>query len=96
MQAHFFAESIVEIADEACEGAGLIDRSAFEQQRKSRIEARKWHASKTMPRLNGDNKTVELSVNLPPERMTDSQLAAIAAKAGIVIDGELSESADSD
>ena len=83
------ASQVIDIADEkppADLDAGQL--SAWEQQRKARIDARKWFASKVMPRVYGDRVAVDHTVNLVPEQMSDAQLALIASRRGIVIDME--------
>lgn len=67
-QAEFYAESIVEIADE-CEVEATykgeevvldISSSAIARNR-LRVDARKWYASKLAPKKFGDFKAVELT-----------------------------------
>jgi len=86
---HVLASQVIDIADEkppADLDAGQL--AAWEQQRKARIDARKWFASKVMPRVYGDRVAVDHTVNLAPEQMSDAQLALIASRRGIVIDME--------
>jgi hypothetical protein len=87
-RAHFLADEIVEIADESPAGESAIDRNAFEQQRKARIDARKWYASKVLPKVYGDRITLD-TPSSAPEQLTSEKLAQIAAKAGLIIDGEV-------
>lgn len=68
-QAEFYAESIIEIADEEAvtvkggedeEVSVVFDATAVARNR-LRIDARKWYASKLAPKKFGDFKAVELT-----------------------------------
>lgn len=68
-QAEFYAESIIEIADEESvtvkvgedeEVSVVLDATAVARNR-LRIDARKWYASKVAPKKFGDFKAVELT-----------------------------------
>lgn len=70
-----FAEELIDIADDA-----TLDP----QDKRVRIDARKWVASKLLPRLYGDSVTVKGDKDNPLHMqhrfdLTDAQLLAIAA-----------------
>lgn len=90
-------DEVIEIADEAPPVfANAWEAAAFEQQRKARMDARKWHNAKIDPKIWGDHKTLDVTVNAPMERLSSAELQAIAARSGLVIDHEpLEPSADS-
>lgn len=66
VQAHMFADEIIEIADDSsgdviCDEFGNAKQNhEFVQRSKLRMDARKWHASKTAPKIYGDKPEVEL------------------------------------
>lgn len=74
-QAHFMAEQIIEIADDSANDnltteMGEIENREWVNRSKIRIEARKWLASKLLPKKYGDKVDVttdgEKITNLPP------------------------------
>jgi hypothetical protein len=87
--AHVLASSVIDIADEECPSELDAGRAAaWEQQRKSRIDARKWFVSKILPKVYGDRVSVDHQGSVRLEAMTNDQLAQIASRRGIVIDVE--------
>lgn len=69
-QADTLADQIIEIAD----GTDLPD------QKRVRIDARKWISMKLKPRQYGDKQQVDVSVTKKLEDMTDDELANIARR----------------
>lgn len=67
-QAHFMAEEIIDIADDVSKDnltteVGEIENREWVNRSKIRIEARKWLASKLLPKKYGDKLDVEATVN---------------------------------
>ena len=69
IQADYFAEEIVDIAD----------TEPDPQVARVRMDARKWHASKTAPKKYGDKIYQEHSGKVNFATLTDAELEAIAA-----------------
>lgn len=69
-QADTLADEIVKIAD---------DSALTPDDRRVRIDARKWISMKLKPRSYGDKQQVDVNVTNKPEELTDEQLADIAA-----------------
>ncbi len=57
-QAHNFADDIVEISDEETMTSEMAQRNRL------RVDARKWVASKLLPKVYGDKQALEISGNL--------------------------------
>ena len=88
LQADFYADSIISIADDGLndsyvddEGNKRTDQDVIARSR-LRVDARKWYASKLAPKKYGDKVQTEISGALSVRsatELTDDQLAAIAA-----------------
>ena len=96
-QAHYLASEIIDIADEALDGSGFANLEDDEdisnhaaalrltlEQRKQKIDARKWAASKLNPKVYGErlNLDGDLKVSIPDDQL-DARLAHLVGKAGI-------------
>jgi len=82
-QADFYAQQIVDIADE--QGEVLReDGSKFDpdvNRDRLRIDARKWFASKVAPKKYGDKTDVTISGNMSLSQMSDEELTQRARAA---------------
>lgn len=72
LQADHFAEEIIDIAD----------TEPDPQVARVRMDARKWHASKTAPKKYGDKIMQEHSGSINFATLTDEELEALAARQG--------------
>ena len=72
MQADFYAEQIIDIADDSIndyrvdEKRGLVLNQEHVQRSKLRIDARKWVASKLKPKKYGDKVQTDITSNGKP------------------------------
>lgn len=78
IQSHIYADEIVDIADDSsgdvlCDEYGNQKQNhEFVQRSKLRIDARKWHASKTNPSKYGDKTEIQAVVGqMPPPEDVD-------------------------
>ena len=97
-QAHFLAAQIVEIADEKLDGSGFANADEDDdgtnhaaalrvllEQRKQKIDARKWAAAKLNPKVYGDRLNLDADVNIKlTDEQVEARLAYLAGKAGIL------------
>lgn len=96
-QAHYLAAQVVEIADEQLNGSGFANLEEDDdisnhaaalrlelEQRKQKIDARKWAAARLNPKVYGDriNLDADVSIKLSDEQL-DARLAFLIGKAGI-------------
>jgi hypothetical protein len=83
-QAETLADEIIAIADEPPaevtddKGVSRTD-SGWVTWQKTRMDARKWVASKLKPKKYGEKTTAELTIKRASEELGDDELAAIAA-----------------
>ncbi|WP_297391240.1 hypothetical protein [Acidiferrobacter sp.] len=73
LQAEYYADEIVEIAD-ATHGARYHVQV---ESARTRIDARKWLASKLKPRAFGDKVQTDVTIHKPVQELTDDELAAL-------------------
>jgi hypothetical protein len=82
MRAEKMAEEIVEISDEQpprdCE-TGKID-SAWVAWQKNRVDARKWTASRLLPKKYGDKVAIGGAEDLPPVQITEIITRIVGAR----------------
>lgn len=96
-QAHFLAAQVIEIADEQLDGSGFKNLEEDDdisnhaaalrlqlEQRKQKIDARKWAAAKLNPKAYGDRLSLDADVNISlNDQQIESRLAFLIGKAGI-------------
>ncbi|WP_297386538.1 hypothetical protein [Acidiferrobacter sp.] len=73
LQAEFYADEIVEIAD-ATQGARFHVQV---ESARTRIDARKWLASKLKPKSYGDKVQTDVTIHKPVQELSDDELAAL-------------------
>lgn len=71
MQAHFLFDEIIEIADHTDEDHTPFTGTNVVNRDKIRMEARKWAASKLLPKKYGDKLEVENNINIIPPLFPD-------------------------
>ncbi len=85
-QAHLLAAQVVEIADEKIDTKEADASRISLEQRRQRIDARKWAAAKLNPKAYGDKLELGggLTVSVPDDQL-ESRLALLLGKAGIAL-----------
>lgn len=83
LQADFYAEAIIEIADDGTndtylddEGNKRTDQDVIARSR-LRVDARKWYASKLAPKKYGDKVAIGGADDLPPIKVSRIELVAM-------------------
>lgn len=93
MRAEKMAEEIIEIADEMPPNDGEIGKfdSAWVAWQKNRVDARKWTASRLLPKKYGEKFAVGGAADLPPIQVEDVSDIDLARQLAAVLSGALAK-----
>lgn len=98
-QAHYLASEIIDIADAELDGSGFSNLKEDDdisnhaaalrltlEQRKQKIDARKWAAAKLNPKVYGERLNLDADVNVKlDDGQIQSRLAQLLGKAGAAL-----------
>lgn len=91
MQAHALSDDIIAISDDGSNdwmerhdpnNRGWEANGEHMQRSRLRVDARKWAASKILPKVYGEKTTHDVNVSTPASRVDDAALLAVAFGSG--------------
>ncbi len=81
VQAQLYADEIIDISDDSA-GDSIVDEfgnmkqnSEYVNRARLRVDARKWHASKTAPKMFGDKADISVTATMPDPKSVNADSA---------------------